>query len=187
MKEGKVIGRIFVPKGKEMKEIVIRFPEKKDLHAIRKFYNRVIKETDFLSRINPVTIEDERNWLKGMLDGIKKRNRIYLAAEHKNKIVGSVTIERKTDDVSKHVGNYGICILQDYTGLGLGSKLTECAIEFAKKEMRLEIIVLSVYDKNKIAQRLYRKVGFVYAGKIPRSIKRKARYMDNIIMYKVLK
>ena len=184
--EGKVIGRIFVPKGKDMMEIVIRFPKKTEAFAIWKFFNKVIRETEFLFRVTPVSLEEERKWLAGMIRGSKHNNRVYLVAECGKAIIGSVSITREAE-ASRHVGDYGICILQEYTGLGIGTKLTKCAIKLAKSDMKLEIIKLNVYSKNKIALNLYKKMGFIRAGKIPKGVKKKSGYMDNIIMYKVIK
>ena len=59
-------------------------------------------------------------------------------------------------------------------------------MDAAKKYLKIKIAELSVYSNNIIAQKLYKKIGFVYAGKIPRSIKQGRKFVDNIIMYKVL-
>lgn len=53
--------------------------------------------------------------------------------------------------------------------------------------MKIEMVRLNVFSRNKLAQKLYRKIGFKYAGKIPKGTKRKGKYQDDIIMYKVLK
>jgi ribosomal protein S18 acetylase RimI-like enzyme len=53
--------------------------------------------------------------------------------------------------------------------------------------MNIEMIIMEVYSKNKIAQNLYKKMGFLKVGTIPNAIKQRSGYMDDIIMYKVLK
>jgi RimJ/RimL family protein N-acetyltransferase len=187
MKEGQVITRLFIERRGKMEEIVIRFPKKSDLEQTWKFYNKVIKETEFLSNFKPVSRKREKEWLEKMLEGMRKKNTALLFAESKGKIVGSCQIDNEISDMNKHIGNYGICILREFSGFGIGTKLTELVLQLAKKEMRTEIAKLSVYHKNRIAMELYKKTGFRHAGKIPRGGKRGARYMDMIIMYKVLK
>jgi ribosomal protein S18 acetylase RimI-like enzyme len=58
--------------------------------------------------------------------------------------------------------------------------------EKAKKELKLELLTLSVYSHNKIAQKLYKILGFRKTGILPRGAKRKGKYFDDITMYKVL-
>jgi putative acetyltransferase len=186
MKEDQMMARLFLMKKGKMTEIVIRTPKKGDMQEAWKFYNRVIKETNFLSAYRPVSKKNEEKWLKTTLDDMEKKKSIHLFAESDGKIVGSCSISKKLTDRSEHVGTFGICLLQEYTGCGLGTKITQLVLDAAKKYLKIKIAELSVYSNNIIAQKLYKKIGFVYAGKIPRSIKQGRKFVDNIIMYKVL-
>lgn len=186
MKEGKIIEIFCVEKKGKKIPIILRYPRKSDLNNIWKFYNKVIKETPFLSRMTSVGMKEEKKWFAKIFDDIKKKKYIYLIAEHDGKIIGSTTVGKKFSEVEQHIGDYGISILQDYTGIGIGTKLTENILRLAK-EMKIEILEMSVYGENKVAQGLHKKMGFTVVGKIPHGIKRKGKYMDNIIMYKVLK
>jgi ribosomal protein S18 acetylase RimI-like enzyme len=188
MKEGEIISRLFIEKNGKMTEIIIRTPKKTDAKDVWKFYNKVIKETQFLSRITPVSLKDERKWLANVLKKMKNGKSVQLFAEHDGRIIASCSVDHADNSEStSHVGHYGICVVQKYTGYGLGTKLTDHILKMSKKIMKLEMVQLSVYSKNKIAQGLYRKMGFSYCGKIPKGFKRGKNYMDNIIMYKVLK
>ena len=186
MKEGKIVDRIFVKKNGKMTEVIIRYPKKSDVKEIWKFYNKVIKETEFLSRMTPVSWKDEKKWLGDMLDSVRKGNKVDLLAECNNKIIGSVSIEKKAMQRLSSVGSFGICVLQDFTGIGLGKRMM-IDVEKESKRMNIRIIELSVYGKNKIAQNLYKKLGFKIIGKIPKAVKIRNGFDDNIIMYKVLK
>lgn len=185
-KEGEIVSRLFIEKKGKMEEIIIRFPRKSDALGIWRFYNKAIKETEFLARITPLTKKEEEKWVLDVITRMKKKNEMLLLVEHNGKIIGSCGITRGNRETMKHIGDYGIAILQNYAGFGLGTKITRAIENLARKEMKLEIIQLHVYHKNKIAQGLYKKLGFKVAGTIPRGVKRKGKYMDNIIMYKVL-
>ena len=187
MKEGQVVKRLFIERKGKTEEIVVRFPKIGDASELWKYYNKAIKETEFLSRINPVGLSDERRWLAGVLIGIRKKNRAHLLAVCGGKIVGSCSVERQITDTTRHIGTYGIAILDGYKGYGLGRKMSDNVIALAKKELRLEMLQLSVYSRNTIAIGLYKKLGFRKIGSIPRGIKHGRRYMDNIIMCKALK
>jgi L-phenylalanine/L-methionine N-acetyltransferase len=119
---------------------------------------------------------------------MKKRKMVQLLAEHDGKIIGSCSIDHSGNpEANMHIGHYGICILQKYTGCGIGTKLTESAIKIAGESMKIEMLQLRVHSKNRIAMNLYKKTGFKYCGKIPKGIKNGNKYQDDIIMYKVLK
>lgn len=179
----KIIDKMKLDDGRE---IIIRFPEKNDAKEAWKFYNKVIKETESLSRITPVSLKDEKKWVDEVILKMKKKKSVNLFAEHDGKIIGSASIERKTDQRKSHVGRFGICILQEFTGIGLGRRMmTE--IEKESRKMKLEVLELDVFGKNKIAQKLYNKMGFTSIGEIPRSVKIKDGYDSDIIMYKVLR
>jgi L-phenylalanine/L-methionine N-acetyltransferase len=187
MKEGQIINRLFLEKNGKMLEIVIRTPKRSDTYEAWKYLNKVIGETKFLSRVKPITLKDEKKWLDGVMEKMKNKKCIQLFAEHDGKIIAGCSVEKRGRQTSEHVGSYGIAILQAYTGIGLGTKLTSHVLDITKKEMKIEIAKLSVFGKNKIAQGLYRKMGFRYAGKIPNGVKHGKIYMDDIMMYKVLK
>src|SRR3989338_8751113 len=111
----KIIDKMKLDDGRE---IIIRFPEKNDAKEAWKFYNKVIKETESLSRITPVSLKDEKKWVDEVILKMKKKKSVNLFAEHDGKIIGSASIERKTDQRKSHVGRFGICILQEFTGIG---------------------------------------------------------------------
>lgn len=184
-KEGKIVAIAYIEKNGKKIPVIFRFPKRNDTKEVWKFYNKVIKETEFLSRNVPISLEEEKRWLFQTLVKIRKGDGIQLFAECKNKIVGSVSIERKLHRHS-HVGGFGICILQEFTGLGLGKKMSYF-VEKESRPMKLRVLKLGVFGKNKIAQSLYKKIGFRVSGKIPNSIKIKNGFDTNITMYKVLK
>ena len=168
------------------KEIVFRTPTIKDSANVCAFYNKVIKETQFLSRITPVTLKEEKKWVESMGKKVKKKDAVYIGAFFSGKLIGSTSVERKSEQTQKHVGFFGICILQEFTGKGIGKKLMELAEKNARG-MKIEIMFLSVYGQNNIAQGLYRKMGFNEIGKMSNGIKHGSEYDDDILMCKVLK
>lgn len=183
-KEGKIIERFVAKDGRE---IIIRYPSRNDVREVWKFYNKVIKETEFLSRITPVSLKEEKKWISEKINEIKKKNSIQLLAECNGKIIGSCSVERNKTQTTAHTGVYGICILQDYTGIGLGKRMTKDVLDLAKSNMKLKAVQLNVYDDNKAAQNMYKKFGFKAVGALPDWIKHRTKTKSDIIMYKVLK
>lgn len=185
-REGKTIDRFFVRKNGKDIEIILRYPKKSDVREVWKFYNKVIKETEFLSRIKPVTLKEEKTWVKSKIKSMRKGDSVQLLAECGDRIIGSSGVDRRPEQRMPHAGRFGIAILQEFTGLGIGRRMM-AAIERESKHIGLRILELSVFGGNKIAQKFYKKMGFKKVGKIPRAIKIRKGFDDEIIMYKVLK
>jgi len=186
LKPGKIVERFVANKNGTNIDVALRFPKPNDLKQLMKFYNKVIRETDFLANFRRVSLEKERKWLKNVLDQMKKKNMVHIVVEVDGKIVGSCGIERETQDTRKHVGKFGIALLQDFTRLGIGTKLAKTALKIAK-DIGIEIIQSSYFSKNIASRKLHKKLGFKVVGRLPKSRKRNGKYSDEIIVYKILK
>ena len=182
MGEGQIIGKLQTNKG----EIIIRYPKVIDLNEIFLFDNSVRKETKFLDIIKQIPKKDEIKWFNDILDGIQKRNYVYLLAEHEGSIIGACTVRRQKEETYHHVGIYDIVVKKEYWGEGIGNLLTKLILKQAKNKLKLKIIRLILYSGNTPAQKLYEKYGFRVAGKIPKGVLHGRKYMDEIIYYKFL-
>lgn len=80
-------------------------------------------------------------------------------------------------EVAVHIGRLGMGVHKEYRGQGIGSKLITKALEHARK-IGLEKVELEVFEKNRGAVALYRKLGFVEEGKLIKSKKLDGEY-DN--------
>jgi RimJ/RimL family protein N-acetyltransferase len=80
--------------------------------------------------------------------------------------VGTLDLQRFTPDVMQHVTYLGMYVRADYQGLGVGTMLMEAAKVLARR-LHGSRVILSVFEGNTPAEKLYRKAGFVECGKIP--------------------
>lgn len=112
-------------------------------------------------------VEDEKiNYDKyiniGKINGLYQtllinNNTHAFVCEENNKIVGYIYC---------YVNNESIGILdalyieEEYIGLGIATKLIELAINWLKDEKLVKLIEISVMDKNELAKKLYKKLGF---------------------------
>jgi ribosomal protein S18 acetylase RimI-like enzyme len=93
----------------------------------------------------------------------------------------------KNENIKSHIGKMGIIIKKEARGLGLGEKLFKKVMEEGIKKFKLRIVVLDVFTRNKIAQNLYKKMGFQKIGSIKGGAKYYGKYEDEIMMVKYLK
>lgn len=170
---------------KSGKEIKVRYPTINDLQIITDFMNKASKEKTFIRfQGEEIKIEDEKKWLESTIKKIKNKEKIYLMAFADDKLIGSSDIEMGSL-TRKHVGTFGIIIDNNYRGEGIGKTLMDQVISEAKKNLNnLKIIILEVFANNGIGQNLYKKMGFIEYGRLPKASKRRGKYIDEILMYK---
>lgn len=144
------------------------------------------KEQTFLVLFqgNEIPLNEEQKWLEGMLGKIDQGKAIQLFVFVNKQLAGVSDIVMK-DKAEKHVGIFGITIAKSFRNEGIGSLLMERIIEEAKQYLKeLKILTLMCFSDNEIAIKLYKKMGFVEYGKLPKGLIRKGQFTDHIYMFK---
>jgi ribosomal protein S18 acetylase RimI-like enzyme len=78
----------------------------------------------------------------------------------------------------------GMYVRPGARGAGVGRRLAETIIEFARP--RVELIQLAVVSDNEPARRLYERLGFLEYGLEKKALKQDGRYSDELLMAKDL-
>ena len=87
-----------------------------------------------------------------------------------------------TREKLRHRADFGISILREYWGQGIGAALTGACIDCAK-EAGFRQLELEVVGDNENAVRLYKKYGFVEYGRNPRGfLTRDGRWQELVLM-----
>lgn len=162
------------------KNVLIRNAEAKDAEEIIIMVKQVIDETGFFPHTAKefnLTVEQEIDYIRSTA--------LFLLVEIDGKIVGSVTLDRSHLIKLKHIVTFGITILKEYCGLGIGSSLMKKVIEWTKSN-GVEKIELEVFENNTSAVMLYKKFGFVEEGRKRKCIKTNEGYQDMILMGRFL-
>ena len=105
------------------------------------------------------------------------------------RIVGTSSIELDSHGRQRalHVAVFGITILKQYRGDGIGKQFMETMIEHSKTYLdNIKLIKLSAFADNKTALGLYEKFGFYQVGRVPNAYLRKGEYTDEVTMVKEL-
>ncbi|UCE15441.1 MAG: GNAT family N-acetyltransferase [Candidatus Bathyarchaeota archaeon] len=165
---------------KDGRKVVIRPPTWEDLEGLMEYINSLIDEKLDIMLTERVTREEEAEWLAERLVNVDKGDFIHVVAEVSGEIIAGAEVEKQKHRMS-HVGVLGIGITSRFRGIGIGTFIMETLIEESKKA-GLKILVLNVFDTNDIAKKLYKKIGFKEAGKIPKGIRKNGRYIDLVRM-----
>lgn len=142
--------------------IVIEKASCEDAQAIIDYLKQAGGETDNLTfgadEFN-FTVEEEEKHIKQLENS---RDEVMFVAKDNGKIVGDASLSRLPRRM-KHRGDFGIAVLKEYWNKGIGSRLLNEIINFAK-ENSFEVIDLQVRSDNKGAIHLYEKFGFKKIG-----------------------
>ena len=168
---------------KNGKEAMIRNGDEPDGADVFDVFNRTHGETDYLLTYpdeNSFDSEQEAQFLK---EKAISPNEIELVAIVDGKIAGTAGIESVGEKYKvKHRAEFGIGILKEYWGLGLGKALTkaciQCAIDAGYEQLELNVVA-----ENERALSLYRSLGFIEYGRNPRGFNSKiSGYQELVYM-----
>lgn len=140
---------------KDGTKIKIRKSRPSDALAMNRTFNRSISKKEYVHRLTPSSLKETKEYLK------KKGELIFVA--YSGKAYAGSTSLRFKQQREKHMAEFGILIDEKFRGRGLGKLMMHETIKYAKKKGGLKFIVLHVYEPNKRAIALYRKMGFKQA------------------------
>ncbi len=169
------------------KRIVIRKLAPSDINhpeKFQKFTNSLVEEEAMILVGTKKSKKDRADWLKGKISKVKKHKVVYLIAECNGEIVGTCNVELCRERMN-HITGLGIGVKKNFRGVGLGKYLMESIIKMAKTDLKPspKIIELEVYECNKPAIALYKKIGFKQVAKVPNRMQYKGKLVTEIIMH----
>ncbi len=169
------------------KEIKITNARPEDAEELIDYMQQVFGETEFLLREPEefeMTVEEEKEFLKNMNQSEKN---IFIIARVDGRIAGNLGFTGSELNRYSHQGEFGMSVLKEYWGNGIGSLLIEPLIDWAR-EQDITRISLRVDENNQRGRKLYEKFGFQQEG-ILRNKKRLAdgNYRNEIIMSRLFK
>jgi len=182
MKAGKTIKNFTAG---DNQKVVLRTPKWEDLDDLLELVNSLVDEKAEIARTEKYSREEEIDWLSKALSRLEKGETFYLVGEVGGKIVAVSEISKR-GGYEKHVGVIGIAIRNGFRDLGIGTEIMKTLVEQAQK-IGLKVLTLSAFATNKPAIHVYEKVGFAQTGTIPKKHFKEGKYVDEIIMTKMLK
>ena len=126
-------------------ELLVRNASASDARALRDVMQRTHAETDYLLSYPDEQSVDEEQEARSLAETEHSNNEVELVAVVDGKIVGSagVSAVRSRRKVA-HRARFGISVLQEYWGLGIGRVLVESCIDCARRagyvQLELEVV-----------------------------------------------
>lgn len=165
-------------------KVTLRNGTREDGVQVFEVFNKTHGESDYLLSYpdeNSYNAEQESEYLERKTNS---DNEIEMIATIDNKVVGLAGIEAIGYKYKvKHRADFGISVLKEYWGLGLGKALAEACIECAKKAGYKQL-ELNVVADNERAIGLYKSLGFVEYGRNPKGFNsRTSGYQELVYMF----
>jgi RimJ/RimL family protein N-acetyltransferase len=130
------------------------------------------------------TLAEEVTWFATLMRHVIEGSHIVVIADVDGQPIGSCTISSAAPQPEHelgHVGVLGIMVDHRHRGQGAGTAMMLRALERARGQF--ETVRLAVFADNTRARALYRRMGFVPYGRLPRGIRRGGQYIDEEFMY----
>ena len=162
-------------------ELLVRNAVASDARALRDIMQRTHAETDYLlSYPDEQSVDDEQE-ARSLAETERSDNGVELVAVLGGRIVGSAGItavggRRKV----VHRACFGISVLQEYWGMGIGRALMEACIDCARRAGYTQL-ELEVVADNQRAVSLYWRAGFEEYGRNPRGYRSTAAGYQELV------
>jgi RimJ/RimL family protein N-acetyltransferase len=163
--------------------VVIREARPEDAAELIAYLRRVFAEAGInliteADEFSP-TVETESRIIREMA---RADNSLFLVAEQDGRLVGQLTLEGGKRRNVRHAATLGITVAQEWRGQGVGRRLIEYAVDWARRSGIITRIELHVFARNVGAIHLYESCGFVREGVRRRAVHRDGGYIDDLIM-----
>jgi len=139
-------------------------------------------ESPFLSfgGEGPPTSEAEEREFLGRVDTLD--NALAIIAEWRTEIVGYLVFTGGNRSRMRHAGEFGISVARACQGIGLGRRMLEMLIDWARRGAIVRKINLVVRPDNRPAIALYESLGFAVEGRKRRGMLVEGEFTDALLM-----
>ncbi|MBL4936957.1 GNAT family N-acetyltransferase [Clostridium sp. YIM B02515] len=164
---------------------ILRCPTKFDAEELSKLRVKIDGETENLDREPGENLLTQEDFEKIILEDAEAERSVFLLAEAEGKIVGFTRLAGNNLKRFRHKSEFGICILKEYWGYGIGRVLLENVLMCADSS-GIEKISLTVVETNTKAIQLYKKYGFAEEGLLIKDrIHKDGNYYNTVIMGRI--
>ena len=162
-------------------ELLVRNAVASDARALRDIMQRTHAETDYLLSYPDEQSADDEQEARSLVETERSDNEVELVAVVDGKIVGSAGVaavggRRKV----AHRARFGISVLKDDWGLGIGRVLMESCIDCARRAGYTQLELEVVADNQRVVS-LYRRAGFEEYGRNPRGYRSAAAGYQELV------
>ncbi|MGC8819553.1 MAG: GNAT family N-acetyltransferase [Fervidobacterium sp.] len=164
----------------EFGEYLIRDAELEDAQRVYEMRKKVCSESNLvLSTAEEITLDGINSWIKSWKENAK---RLFLVVEHNGEIVGQLWCWFLDNKVKiSHVAEFGMEIVREHRNKGIGTKLCEIAVNWAK-DNGAKRLQGETAEANWAVRKILEKFGFELEGTLRRYL-RNGNTLENVVIY----
>lgn len=168
---------------KNGKELYLRNGMASDADVVWENFNQTHAETDYLLSYPDESRFDREQEGQFLQSKTESEREIEIVAFVDGRVAGAAGIEAiGTQYKVKHRAEFGVNVLKEYWGLGIGRALMEACIQCAREAGYVQL-ELEVVADNERAVSMYKRAGFVEYGRNPKGFcSRTAGYQELLLM-----
>ncbi|ARJ22406.1 N-acetyltransferase [Bacillus sp. TH22] len=160
----------------------IRSAAEADAEQLSEIRVQIDGETENMDREAGEGFIDKIGFQKIVKTDIEEMKNLFLVAEVHNRIVGFSRCEGSNLKRLSHKVEFGVCILREFWGYGMGKSLLQQSIQWAD-ENEVKKISLQVLETNEKAIQLYKKLGLEVEGILKNDKKLSdGKYYNTVVM-----
>jgi ribosomal protein S18 acetylase RimI-like enzyme len=160
----------------------IRSAMEKDAKCLAEVRLQIDGETENLDREQGEAYIDETDFKQIIKEDSERANHLFLVADVNDRIVGFSRCEGNPLKRTSHKVEFGVCVLKEYWGYGIGKKFLEECVQWADAN-GIKKMNLNVLETNKKAIKLYQKYGFEIEGILKKDkILSDGNYYNTVLM-----
>ncbi|MED2187199.1 GNAT family N-acetyltransferase [Bacillus wiedmannii] len=165
----------------------IRSAAETDAEQLSEIRAQIDGETENMDREAGEEFIDKIGFQKIIKTDSEETKNLFLVAEVDKRIVGFSRCEGSNLKRLTHKVEFGVCILREFWGYGIGKSLLQQSIQWAD-ENEVKKISLQVLETNEAAIQLYKKLSFEVEG-ILKHDKRLSdgKYYNTVVMGRFIK
>lgn len=159
---------------------IIRTVNEQDINSLYEMRKAVAKESDMiLSSEEEITLEGMKAWVNNWKENNK---RLFVVVEYNGEIVGQLWVWF-LDNKNKlsHVAEFGIEILKEHRGRGIGKVLSKIALEWATKNGAKRVQAETI-ERNIPMRKILEDLGYELEGTLKCYLKNGDIY-ENVVLY----
>jgi RimJ/RimL family protein N-acetyltransferase len=139
-------------------------------------------ETENMDRERGEAYIDELGFKQIIIEDTESPRNLFLVCEVGNRIAGFSRCEGRPLKRVSHKVEFGVCVLQEFWGYGIGKNLLQETIRWADAN-DIQKISLNVLETNEKAITLYKNNGFEIEGVLKRDkLLSDGHYYDTVVM-----
>jgi L-amino acid N-acyltransferase YncA len=164
-----------------MAELAVRPASESDAEAIARIYNQGIEDRVATLETELRTAEERRRWMSA-----RGPRHPVIVAEAAGAVVGWASLNQFNPRLAyQHVADLSVYVEREWRGKGVGRRLLEALIELARG-IGYHKMVLSAFPFNQSGMALYERLGFRTVGIYKEQGLLDGKWVDTIIMEKLL-